>query len=93
LSVWGGSPGPPPSHYWHDCHSHLADIDANDQVSGNHAFKFIGQGQFTGAGQARFFQRNGDMIIQADTSTAIAGAEPVIVLDGLVSLNGTDFIL
>jgi hypothetical protein len=71
----------------------LADIDANEKMNGNQAFKFIGQGPFTGAGQVRFFQQNGDTIIEADTSTATAGAEPVIVLDGLVSLNGTDLIL
>lgn len=71
----------------------LAGIDANEQVTGNQAFTFIGRGEFTGAGQVRFFQRDGDTIIEANTSSAIVGAEPVIVLDTLVSLQAGDFFL
>ena len=69
------------------------DIDANEQMSGNQAFTFVGQGPFTGAGQVRYYHQNGDTIIEADTNTTISGAEPVIVLDGLISLRASDFIL
>ena len=69
------------------------DIDANEQMNGNQTFTFIGQGPFTGAGQVRYYHQNGDTIIEADTNTTISGAEPVIVLDGLISLRASDFIL
>jgi Ca2+-binding RTX toxin-like protein len=72
---------------------HLSYIDANAQVDGNQAFQFVGQKQFTGAGQLRFFQQNGDTVVEANTYDATAGAEMTIVLDPLVSLQATDFFL
>jgi Ca2+-binding RTX toxin-like protein len=71
----------------------LRDIDANEQISGNQNFAFIGQAQFTGAGQVRFYHDQGMTIVEADTSTVIGGPEPVIVLQGQVSLRAADFIL
>lgn len=71
----------------------LADIDANDHANGNQAFWFIGHGQFTDAGQVRFFQQTGDTYVEVNTSNATAGGEAVIVLDGLVSLQAIDFAL
>jgi Ca2+-binding RTX toxin-like protein len=71
----------------------LRDIDANEQITGNQNFAFIGQAQFSGAGQVRFYHDQGMTIIEADTSTAIGGPEPVIVLQGLISLRAADFIL
>ena len=71
----------------------LAGMDANEQVVGNQAFQFIGQGEFTGAGQVRFFKAGGDTVIEADTSEATAGPEMVIMLGTQVSLQGTDFFL
>ena len=71
----------------------LVDLDANEQEAGNDAFQFIGQAQFTAVGQLRFFHRNGDMVVQADMSNATAGAELEIVLNGLVTLQATDFVL
>ena len=71
----------------------LANVDANEQVDGDEAFQFIGQGQFTGAGQLRWYQSNGDTIVEANTTDATAGAEMRIVLDPLVSLQATDFVL
>jgi Ca2+-binding RTX toxin-like protein len=70
----------------------LREIDANEQVDGNQAFQFIGQAPFSGVGQVRFYQQNGDTVIEAKTTDAF-GAEPVIVLDPLVSLQDTDFLL
>ena len=69
------------------------DLDANEQVPGNEAFQFIDQAQFTAPGQLRFFHRNGDTVVQADMSNATAGAELEIVLNGLVTLQATDFVL
>ena len=71
----------------------LTTMDANEQANGNQAFKFIGQGQFTGTGQVRYYQQNGDTILEADTDGTIAGAEPVIVLSGLHLLRASDFLL
>ena len=71
----------------------LAAVDANDQVLGNQAFQFVGQAQFTGAGQIRFFQQDGDTVVEANSTDATAGAEMRIVLDPLVSLQATDFVL
>jgi Ca2+-binding RTX toxin-like protein len=71
----------------------LRAIDANEQVDGNQAFQFIGQAQPTSAGQLRFFQRDGDTYVEADVSDAVAGGELQFVLDPLVSLQGTDFLL
>jgi Ca2+-binding RTX toxin-like protein len=71
----------------------LADIDANLQVDGNQAFSFIGQGPFTGAGQLRCYQQGGFTYVEANTTDAIGGAEMVILLDGLITLRGGDFLL
>jgi Ca2+-binding RTX toxin-like protein len=71
----------------------LTNVDANAQVNGNEAFQFIGQAQFTGAGQLRWYQSNGDTVVEANTTDAYAGAEMVFVLDPLVSLQATDFVL
>ena len=47
---------------------------------------------FTAAGQLRFFQQNGDTVVEANTTDATAGAEMRIVLDPLLNLQATDFI-
>ena len=60
---------------------------------GNQAFQFVGQAQFTGAGQIRFFQQGGDTVVEANTTDATAGAEMRIVLDPLVTLQASDFVL
>jgi Ca2+-binding RTX toxin-like protein len=67
-------------------------MDANAQVNGDQAFQFIGQGAFTRAGQLRWFQQNGDTIVEGNTTVATAGAELRIVLDPLVNLQASDFI-
>jgi Ca2+-binding RTX toxin-like protein len=71
----------------------LAAVDANDQVLGNQAFTFIGQNPFTGAGQVRFFQQDGDTVVEANTSDATVGAELRIEVDPLVAFQATDFVL
>jgi Ca2+-binding RTX toxin-like protein len=71
----------------------LGIIDANGQVPGAQAFTFIGQGQFTGAGQLRWYQSNGDTVVEANTTDLTASADMKIVLDPLLSLQATDFVL
>lgn len=71
----------------------LAVIDANEQVTGSQAFKFIGQGQLTGVGQLRSFKQTGDTVIEANTTDLTAGAELRIELDPLVSMQAGDFFL
>jgi hypothetical protein len=71
----------------------LRGIDANAQPEdGNQAFAFIGQKQFTAAGQLRFFQQDGDTYVQANTS-GTSGAEMTIKIDPLVSFQEADFLL
>ena len=72
---------------------HLADIDANQQSNGNQAFKFVGQGPLTGAGQLRAYEQNGDTIVEGDTSWATEGPELRIVLDTPLVAKATDFVL
>ena len=69
------------------------DIDADEPASGDQAFQFIGQSEFTGAGQLRFHQYDGHTFIEANTINATPGAELVIVLDPLTSLQAGDFVL
>ena len=71
----------------------LTAVDANDQVLGNQAFQFVGQAQFTGAGQIRFFQQGDDTVVEANTTDAAVGAEMRIVIDPLVTLQASDFVL
>jgi Ca2+-binding RTX toxin-like protein len=71
----------------------LRGVDANQQPEdGDQAFAFIGQRQFTGEGQVRFFQQDGDTFVQANTD-GTSGAEMTIRVDPLVSLQATDFLL
>jgi Ca2+-binding RTX toxin-like protein len=71
----------------------LSAVDADVQASGNQAFTFIGQNQFTGVGQVRFFQQDGDTVVEANTSDATVGAELRIEVDPLVAFQATDFVL
>ena len=71
----------------------LAVVDANEQVDGNEAFHFVGNAAFTGVGQMRWYQQNGDTVIEANTTDATAGAEMRIVIDPLLSLQAGDFFL
>jgi hypothetical protein len=62
-------------------------------VVGNQTFNFIGQAQFTAEGQVRSYQQGGDTFIEANTNNGLPGADMVIVLEPLVSLQGGDFVL
>ena len=52
----------------------------------------MGQKAFSAAGQVRFFQRDGDTFVEANTDGA-SGAEMTIRADPLVSFQATDFLL
>ena len=71
----------------------LAGIDANERIDANQAFRFIGDGEFTGIGQLRFLHGDGGTVIQANTTDAHPGPELSIVLTSLVSLQSGDFYL
>ena len=71
----------------------LASIDANEQAAATRRSSFIGQGQFTAAGQLRCYQQNGDTVIEANTTDLTAGAEMIIVLDPLATLKGRRLLL
>ncbi len=43
--------------------------------------------------QVRYFQSGGDTIVQVNHSGAAAGADLEIQLEGIINLNGSDFIL
>lgn len=66
--------------------------DGNDNVAGFQAFRFIGKSEFTGVGQLRWYQQDGDTIVEGNTSADTAGAELRLVLDPLVNLQASDFI-
>ena len=70
----------------------LSNIDAKAHSAGEQAFHFNGTGLFSGEGQVRYEQANGDTFIYANASTA-GGPEVVIKLDGLHDLVASDFIL
>lgn len=70
----------------------VCDIDANSLVAGNQAFVWRGGNAFTGAGQARYVQVDGNTIIQFSTD-ADKAAEFEIQLTGTFTLGASDFIL
>lgn len=74
----------------------LSDIDAVASTSGtNDAFSFIGSGSFNAAGQLRYQVDlvNNQTIIEGNTDVDFANAELRIVLAGIHTLVGNDFVL
>jgi Ca2+-binding RTX toxin-like protein len=71
----------------------LATIDANTLVAGNQAFSFIGSAAFSGAaGQLRYTNYNGTVIIDADVN-GDSIADMQILVAGTTFMTGTDFVL
>jgi Ca2+-binding RTX toxin-like protein len=70
----------------------LAAIDAKAAAGGNQAFSFIGQADFSHAGQVRFEVVNGHTVVQASTD-GDTQAEFEIAFDNNVRLQTGDFIL
>ena len=54
---------------------------------------FIGENQFTGAGQVRFFQQDGHTVVEANTTGTTFDAEMRIEIEPLVAFQATDFVL
>jgi Ca2+-binding RTX toxin-like protein len=70
----------------------LSAIDANRDVAGFQSFDFIGQANFSGAGELRF-EHDGNRTIVLGSTDADASAEFRIVFTGSVDFTGADFIL
>jgi serralysin len=71
----------------------LRAIDANTKTSADDAFTFIGTAAFhKKAGELHYVKSNGDTLIQGDVN-GDGKADFTIVLDTLVTLKATDFIL
>jgi Ca2+-binding RTX toxin-like protein len=71
----------------------LAGADADIAAPGNQAFAFIGNAAFSNtAGELRYFDDGTDTWVQADT-TGDGVADFEIVLTGVLTLAGSDFIL
>lgn len=70
----------------------LSRIDANGLRSGNQAFAFIGQSDFTAAGQVRYEVSGSEARVFLNTD-ADQDAEAIIRLAGIHSLKSGDFLL
>jgi Ca2+-binding RTX toxin-like protein len=71
----------------------LSTIDANTLAGGNQAFSFIGSAAFSGvAGQLRYSNYNGTVIIDADVN-GDSTADMQILVAGTNFMAGTDFIV
>lgn len=70
----------------------LADIDANVNYSGNQAFRFVGGGAFTGAGQLRYTFSGSDTIIAGNTDSD-STPEFQLALSGHHYMIADDFVL
>ena len=49
----------------------LGRMDANEQLDGHQKFEFVGKGPFTDAGQLRWYQQNGDTVIEGNTTEQV----------------------
>ncbi|QRM28922.1 PQQ-dependent sugar dehydrogenase [Microvirga sp. VF16] len=73
-------------------HLDLSRIDANALRGGNQAFAFIGNAEFTAAGQVRYEAAGSETRVLLNTDADLA-AEGIIRLSGIRSLRSGDFIL
>ncbi len=67
-------------------------IDADTTKDGNQAFEFAGNSIFTGVGQLIFSKQGDNMVIAGNTDTDTL-AEFQIVISGIFTPRGSDFIL
>lgn len=70
----------------------LRAIDANPQLTGDQAFKFIGDGAFTSVGQVQVRFEGGNTIVSANILGNLA-PELMIRIEGLHQLDAGDFLL
>lgn len=71
----------------------LSALDANATLAGNQAFVFNGAAAFTAAGQVRIQAIGGNTFVFGNTDAVNGTAEFSIVLNGIVALTATDFVL
>ena len=70
----------------------LTTIDAKTGVASNQNFSFIGAAAFTAAGQVRIVDLGANVRVEVNT-TGATGAEMVMMVVGVGTLTGSDFIL
>jgi Ca2+-binding RTX toxin-like protein len=70
----------------------LSAIDAATGTAGNQAFSFVGAAPFSAEGQVRVTHVGGDTVVGLNT-TGPFGADMVIKLEGVVAMEGDDFLL
>jgi serralysin len=71
----------------------LSAVDANETISGNQAFTFIGAGRSSGnPGEISYFYEDGDTYIQLQTNTS-PEAEGMIRLVGIHTPEASWFVL
>lgn len=70
----------------------LRAIDANPQLTGDQAFRFIGDGAFTSVGQVQVRFEEGDTILRANVAGNLV-AELTVRIEGLHVLDAGDFLL
>ena len=70
------------------------DLSAIDAIPGgiDDGFSFIGSAAFTGTGQVRAYERNGNTFIDVN-ATGNNAPEMRIVLAGIIALDQADFVL
>jgi Ca2+-binding RTX toxin-like protein len=73
----------------------LQALDANSNVGGDQAFAWGGQqtGQYVQAHSVTWFTSGGNVTVLADTDGDLTTAEFSITLNGITSINESDFIL
>lgn len=70
----------------------LLEIDARPDMRGDQAFDFIGQDEFSGAGEVRYHFDGGNTIVEVNTDFNDS-PDMEIALTGRISLIGDDFVL
>jgi hypothetical protein len=71
----------------------LSAVDAKAGVTGDHAFTWIGNAAFTGAGQLRYAVAGADKIIQGSTDGDAAAELEILLLGYAGTPNAGDFLL
>ena len=93
----GGSDGSPPQ-----APDHVTDFsrsqgdkivagDGKEDVPGFQSYQFIGNREFSGVGQLRWYHEDGHTIVEGNNAVK-EGADMVFVLDTVVNLQASDFI-
>ena len=94
--TWGsdGSPPQAPDHVTDFSRSQGDKIvagDGKEDVPGFQAYQFVGNKEFSGVGQLRWYHEDGHTIVEGNNAVK-EGADMVFVLDTMVNLQASDFI-